>query len=102
MPLLGYERWENFDRVISRAMDSCETGGIDVPDHFREVTKMVELGSGSKRQQMRMTDYNSDSTLAARPYLTVLRKDIQIHEINRRAWIALRLYFAYFVLLILF
>lgn len=50
MPLLGYERWENFDRAISRAMDSCETGGIDVPDHFREVTKMVELGSGSKRQ----------------------------------------------------
>lgn len=50
MPLLGYERWENFDKAISRAMDSCETSGIAVPDHFREVAKMVQLGSGSKRQ----------------------------------------------------
>ena len=49
MPLLGYERWENFDKAISRAMDSCETSGIVVSDHFREVTKMVTLGSGAKR-----------------------------------------------------
>ncbi len=49
MPLLGYERWENFDKAITRAMESCETSGIEVTDHFREVTKMVSLGSGSKR-----------------------------------------------------
>ena len=42
MPLLGYERWENFARVIHRAMESCETSGIKVSDHFREVTKMIE------------------------------------------------------------
>ena len=49
MPLLGYGRWENFDKAISRAMDSCETSGIEVTDHFREVTKMVLLGSGAQR-----------------------------------------------------
>ena len=49
MPLLGYERWENFEKAISRAMSSCETSGIEILDHFREVTKMVNLGSGSKR-----------------------------------------------------
>ena len=49
MPLLGYERWENFEKTISRAMSSCETSGIEILDHFREVTKMVTLGSGSKR-----------------------------------------------------
>lgn len=49
MPLLGYERWENFNKAISRAMESCETSGIEVYDHFREVTKMVQLGSGAKR-----------------------------------------------------
>lgn len=49
MKLLGYERWENFDKAISRAMKSCETGGAEISDHFREVTKMVQLGSGSKR-----------------------------------------------------
>lgn len=49
MPLLGYERWENFDKAVKRAMNSCEASGVDISDHFREVTKMVSLGSGSKR-----------------------------------------------------
>lgn len=50
MLLLGYERWENFTKAISRAMDSCETSGIEVVNHFREVTKMVEIGSGARRK----------------------------------------------------
>ena len=49
MPLLGYERWENFDKAIVRAMESCETSGIEVMDHFREVTKMIEIGKGGLR-----------------------------------------------------
>ncbi|MBE5944345.1 MAG: DNA damage-inducible protein D [Lachnospiraceae bacterium] len=49
MPLLGYERWENFDKAISRAIESCETSGIEVTDHFREVTKMIETGKGAHR-----------------------------------------------------
>lgn len=49
MPLLGYERWENFEKAIVRSMESCKTSGIEVSDHFREVTKMVQLGSGAKR-----------------------------------------------------
>ena len=49
MPLLGYERWENFDNAISRAMGSCETSGIKVSDHFREVTKMIATGKSAQR-----------------------------------------------------
>jgi len=49
MPLLGYERWENFNNAVLRARESCETSGIEVSDHFRDVTKMVTLGSGSQR-----------------------------------------------------
>ena len=48
--LLGYTRWENFIVAIQRAVASCKTQGINVDDHFREVTKMVELGSGAKRE----------------------------------------------------
>lgn len=48
--LLGYARWENFLVAIGRAVDSCKTQGINVDDHFREVTKMVTLGSGAKRE----------------------------------------------------
>ena len=50
MELLGYNRWENFDKAVCRAMESCKTSGIEILDHFREVTKMVELGSGAKRK----------------------------------------------------
>lgn len=48
--VLGYARWENFVGAIGRAMESCKTLGINVDDHFREVTKMVNLGSGSQRE----------------------------------------------------
>lgn len=47
---LGYARWENFQTAINRAINSCETSGYAASDHFRGVTKMVELGSGSTRE----------------------------------------------------
>lgn len=47
--LLGYARWENFARVIAKAKISCENAGIDQRDHFLDVTKMVEVGSGALR-----------------------------------------------------
>ena len=49
MKLLGYSRWENFEKAIERAKESCETTQIKALDHFREVTKMVSLGSGAQR-----------------------------------------------------
>lgn len=48
-PLLGYARWENFQVAINRAIESCKSQNINEDDHFREVTKMVTLGSGAKR-----------------------------------------------------
>lgn len=50
MPLLGYERWENFDKAISRAIDSCQTAEIEIANHFREVTKLITHGKGGKRE----------------------------------------------------
>ena len=48
--VLGYARWENFLTAINRAVESCNNQNINVDDHFREVTKMVRLGSGSERE----------------------------------------------------
>ena len=48
-PQLGYARWENFEAAVFRAMDSCKSQKINVDDHFREVTKMIEIGKGGHR-----------------------------------------------------
>ena len=47
---LGYKRWENFIETIKKAMQSCENAGIEVDNHFREITKMVKIGSGAERK----------------------------------------------------
>ena len=48
--VLDYARWENFERAIERAKKACSNTGFEIDDHFRGVTKMVELGSGAERE----------------------------------------------------
>lgn len=50
MNLLGYNRWENFDKAVCRAKESCKTSEIEVSNHFREVTKMITIGKGGQRK----------------------------------------------------
>lgn len=48
--LLGYTKWDNFLNVLFKAKTACEISGHDIADHFADVGKMVELGSGSQRE----------------------------------------------------
>ena len=48
--LLGYTKWDNFLKVISKARIACEVSGHEILDHFADVGKMVDLGSGSQRE----------------------------------------------------
>ena len=48
--LLGYGKWDNFQGVVSKAKTACELSGHAISDHFADVGKMVELGSGSQRE----------------------------------------------------
>ena len=47
---LGYKRWENFIETIKKAIQSSTSSGITVENHFREVTKMINLAKGAKRK----------------------------------------------------
>ncbi|OQP61231.1 damage-inducible protein D [Niastella vici] len=48
--LLGYNKWENFEKVIDKAKDACMNSGEHVEDHFPDVRKMVQIGSGTERE----------------------------------------------------
>jgi DNA-damage-inducible protein D len=48
--LLDYDEWRNFLKVIDKAKTACLNSGQNISDHFVDVNKMVELGSGSQRQ----------------------------------------------------
>lgn len=48
--LLGYAEWRNFLNIVSKAKTACELSEHPIQDHFVEINKMVELGSGSQRE----------------------------------------------------
>ncbi len=47
---LGYSKWDNFLQVIEKAKTACRNSGQEVADHFADVGKMVDLGSGAQRE----------------------------------------------------
>jgi DNA-damage-inducible protein D len=73
--LLGYAKWDNFLNVLSKAKTACEVSGHKVADHFADVGKMVDLGSGSQREvaDLMLTRYAC--------YLTAQNGDPQKPEI---------------------
>jgi DNA-damage-inducible protein D len=48
-PILGYDRWENFANVLEKAKVACANSEQPVEDHFRDLTKMIDLPKGATR-----------------------------------------------------
>lgn len=79
MTILGYERWENFDKAINRAMDSCRTGEIPIENHFREVTKMVSIlhilsSHAAKKRLVSLRAYTCKAFVIHTALINVLRQ----------------------------
>ena len=51
MKVLSYKDWRYFDAVIEKAKIACQNSEITDIDHFVVDNKMVEIGSGAKREQ---------------------------------------------------
>ena len=91
--LLEYNKWENFHKVIKSAITACENSNYIIHDHFPEVRKMVEIGSGITRKILdyRLSRYacyliaqNGDSRKAiislAQTYFAVQTRKMEITE----------------------
>ena len=74
-PLLGYARWESFEDVIKRAMNAALNSGQVPENHFRQLTKMVGIGSNTKRS---VTDWKLDRYAC---YLIAQNGDSKISQI---------------------
>lgn len=61
--LLGYSKWENFEKVIQKAKDACRNAGEEIEYHFPDVRKMVKIGSEAEKEHI-------DNNLAVRDMLT--------------------------------
>lgn len=48
--LLGYSKWENFEKVIQKAKDACLNVGEQIDDHFPDVRKVIEAGKGAQHE----------------------------------------------------
>ena len=48
--LLGYSKWENFEKVIQKAKDACKNVGEEIAYHFPDIRKMITLGKGAEKE----------------------------------------------------
>lgn len=48
--IFGYAEWRNFLKVVEKAKTASKSSGVAIADHFVDINKMVDLGSGSKRE----------------------------------------------------
>ncbi len=69
MPALGYQRWENAQAAITRAIEACENSGNPTDTHFRATTKKARLGGSAERD---ILDYRLSRYGA---YLTAMNSD---------------------------
>lgn len=75
MPVLEYAQWRRFNETIERAQESCTSSGNDVSDHFADVGKMVDIGSGAWRE---VEDYHLSRYAC---YLVAMSGDPRKHAV---------------------
>lgn len=52
--LLGYIKWENFEKVIQKAKDACQNAGEEMAYHFPDVRKTIPMPKGAEKEVVDM------------------------------------------------
>jgi len=47
---LQYAKWENFAKVIDRAMLACKNSSFDVGEHFADISKTIQMPNSAGKQ----------------------------------------------------
>ena len=50
MSVLGYSKWENFNKVIEKAIVTCQNSSINYTEHFPDVRKMLEMPNNAMKK----------------------------------------------------
>ncbi|TVQ86307.1 MAG: hypothetical protein EA400_13385 [Chromatiaceae bacterium] len=87
-PLLDYAAWDKFKPVLDKAVEACRQSGHEADHHFSRVAKLVQIGSGARRQT---TDHIEDvlgmveiSSGASQPYEEIVRLKLAAPNAERR------------------
>jgi DNA-damage-inducible protein D len=48
--LLGYSKWENFEKVIQKAKDACNIAGEEIDYHFPDIRKTIPMPKGAEKE----------------------------------------------------
>ncbi len=48
--LLGYSKWENFEKVVQKAKDACRNAGEEIDYHFPDIRKTIPMPKGAEKE----------------------------------------------------
>lgn len=48
--LLGYSKWENFEKVIAKAKEACKNAGENESNHFPDVRKTIPMPKSAEKE----------------------------------------------------
>ena len=90
MPLLGYFKWSNFEKVvIKKAKTACKKSKQTIDYHFADVGKMIKIAVGTSRETTRKIQDYKLSRYAC--YLIAQNGDPQKQEIaNAQTYFAVQ------------
>jgi hypothetical protein len=76
--VLGYGDYRNFEGVIEKAKIACFNSGHRIQDHFVDITEMVTIGSGTRKELL--MDANGRKSINSKTIISVYSCALAAHH----------------------